>query len=79
MIAFLLTPIGRYIALAVIVIMLATGTYYSIRSSAVSDYKAKELAVSVEHEDAAIKAGDRIDAIDSNPDRLRDPDPFERK
>jgi len=79
MMAFLFTPIGRYIALAIIVIMCVTGVYYSIRSNAVTEYQAKELAVSVEHENAAIKAGDRADAIDSDPSRLRDPDSFERK
>jgi hypothetical protein len=79
MIAFLLTPIGRYFAIAVIVMTLLGGVYYKIKSDAISGYQAKEQAVSVEHEDAAIKAGDRIDAIDSDPNRLRSPDSFERK
>ena len=55
------------------------GVYYKISSDAVSAYQAKETAQSLERVDEAIKAGDRVDAIDSSPDGLRSPDAFERK
>ena len=79
MIAFPLTPIGRYVAIAAIVIVALFGVYYKISSDAVSAYQAKETAQSLERVDEAIKAGDRVDAIDSSPDGLRSPDAFERK
>ena len=79
MIAFLLTPIGRTIVVAAVVIMALFGVYYKISTDAVNGYKAKETAQSLERVDEAIKAGDAIDSNDSDPARLRDPDPFERK
>ena len=79
MIAFLLTPLGRYIAMGVIVIMALYGIYWKIGSDAVTAYQAKETAQSLEKVDEAVKAGDRIDVIDADPNKLRSPDAVERK
>jgi hypothetical protein len=79
MIAFFLTPIGRYVGVAIIVVLALTGVYYKIRTDAVNSYINKENTQSLERVDEAIKAGDAVDRADANPSRLRDPDSFERK
>ena len=79
MFAFFLTPIGRYIGGAIIVVLALTGVYYKIRTDAVNAYVNKENAQSLERVDEAIKAGDAANNADSDPTRLRSPDSFERK
>lgn len=76
MIAFLLTPIGRYIAIAIVVIMAISGVYWSIRSDAVSDYRAKENTEALEKVNDAINAGDAVSRDSSG---LRRHDAFERE
>ena len=76
MIAFLFTPLGRYIAIAVIALVALTSVYYKIRSDAVAELNASATADALERTNAAIRAGD---AITRDPSRLRDSDAFERK
>lgn len=75
MIAFFLTPIGRYIAIAVIAIMALFGVYYKIGSDAVAELNASATADALERTNAAIRAGD---AISRDPSRLRDHDTSQR-
>ena len=79
MFAFFLTPIGRYVGTAIIVVLVLTGVYYKISTDAVNAYINKENTQSLEKVDEAVKAGDAIDSVDANSARLRDPDSFERK
>jgi len=79
MFAFFLTPIGRYVGAAIIVVLVLTGVYYKISTDAVNAYINKENTQSLDKVDEAVKAGDAIDSVDANPARLRDPDSFERK
>jgi|APCry1669189534_1035231.scaffolds.fasta_scaffold34336_3 hypothetical protein len=75
MIAFFLTPIGRYLAIAIIAIAVLGGVYYNIRSSAVAEYEAKATQDALQRTDDAIAAGD---AVARDPAGVRDDDKFER-
>jgi hypothetical protein len=75
MIPFLFTPIGRYITIAVFVLMVLAGIYVKIRSDAVSDYKAEATQEVLERTQNAIRAGDN--AVIS-PDRLLQDDGHRR-
>ena len=76
MIPFLLSPLGRYVALGAIVLTLAGGLYWKIRSDAIDDERARRAQIELERLRDAITAGDSVDV---SPDRLRDPDRFIRK
>ena len=76
MIPFLLTPIGRYIALGAIAIAVVGGLYWKIRSDAIDYERARRAQIELERLRDAITAGDSVDV---SPDRLRDPDRFIRK
>ena len=71
MITFLLTPIGRYIAMAIAVIVILLGIYYKIRADAVSDMESAAQADILRRTQNAIRAGDSVDNSDSG---LRKPD-----
>lgn len=75
MIPILFTPIGRYITIAVAVLMVLAGIYVKIRSDAVSDYKAEATQEVLERTQNAIRAGDN--AVIS-PDRLLQDDGHRR-
>lgn len=75
MIPLLFTPIGRYITIAVCVLMVLAGIYVKIRSDAVSDYKAEATQEVLERTQNAIRAGDN--AVIS-PDRLLQDDGHKR-
>jgi len=75
MIAFIFTPIGRYITIAVIVLLALSGVYYKIRADAVADIEAIATKDALERTNAAISAGD---AIRDDPARVRSHDRFER-
>ena len=75
MIAFLLTPIGRYVGIAIIVFISLTSIYYKIRNDAVAEIEAKANTEIIRRTNEAITAGDRVDI---SPDRVRDHDKFER-
>lgn len=75
MIAFLFTPIGRYLAIAAILAAVLGGAYLKIRSDAVAELEAKSTADQLERNNDAIRAGDSVDV---KPDRLRDADKYSR-
>lgn len=75
MIAFLLTPIGRYVAIAVIVVMALTGVYYKIRADAVAEVEAAAQADVLRRTQNAIHAGD---SIADDPAKLRERDKHQR-
>ena len=75
MIAFIFTPIGRYITIAVIVLLALSGVYYKIRADAVADIEAIATKDALERTNAAISAGD---AVRDDPSRVRSHDRFER-
>ena len=75
MIPFLLTPIGRYLALGAIVVVLAGGLYWKIRADAIAQERARLQQIELERIRDAIRAGD---AVNVDPGRLRDPDRFNR-
>ena len=75
MIAFLLTPLGRYIMVGGVVIAAVFGAYYKVRSDAVREAAQKA------QEDAMRRTKDALDrgnAVDTSPERLRDNDGFRR-
>lgn len=75
MIAFLLTPIGRYIAIAVLSVAILLGIYLKIRSDAVADVEAAAQADALRRTQNAVRAGDSIDNTDGG---LRKPDKYRR-
>lgn len=75
MIAFLLTPIGKYIAIGAAILLLLSGVYMKIRSDATSDIQRRATADILERTKDAIRNGD---SINLSPDRLRQPDGHNR-
>ena len=74
MIAFLLTPIGRYIAAGVVIIAVLFGVYLKIKSDAVAEMEAAAKADILRRTQNAVRAGDSVDNSDSGllkPDRNR--------
>ena len=74
MIAFLLTPIGRYIAASVVIIAVLFGVYLKIKSDAVAEVEAAAKADILRRTQNAVRAGDSVDNSDSGllkPDRNR--------
>lgn len=71
MIAFLFTPIGRYVAIGIIVFMVASGAYWKIRADAVAEIEAAATADAIRRMENAIRAGD---AAGTSPDKLRQSD-----
>lgn len=75
MFSFLLSPIGRYAALAVLAIALTTYGIHSIKQQAVAEIEAKANKDELKRIGNAVTAGD---AVDINPDRVRDTDGHKR-
>jgi hypothetical protein len=75
MIPFLFTPVGKYLALGAIVVSVAGGLYWKIRSDAIASERARQQQVELERIRDAIRAGD---AVVIDPERLRDKDRFGR-
>lgn len=75
MIPILFTPIGRYITIAALALVVLVGIYVKIRTDAVSDYKAEATQEVLERTQNAIRAGDN--AVIS-PDRLLQDDGHRR-
>ena len=74
MIAFLLTPIGRYIAAGAVIIAVLFGVYLKIKSDAVAEMEAAAKADILRRTQNAVRAGDSVDNSDSGllkPDRNR--------
>ena len=75
MIPFLLTPIGRYVAIAIIVVVALTGVYYKIRADAIAEVEAAAQADVLRRTQNAIHAGD---SVADDPTKLRERDKHQR-
>ena len=75
MIPFLLTPIGRYVAIAIIVVVALTGVYYKIRADAIAEVEAAAQADVLRRTQNAIHAGD---SVADDPAKLRERDKHQR-
>ena len=75
MIAFLLTPIGRYVAIAIIVVVALTGVYSKIRADAIAEVEAAAQADVLRRTQNAIHAGD---SVADDPAKLRERDKHQR-
>ena len=71
MIAFLFSPIGRYVAIAALALVLLGGIYAKIRADAIAEIEAAATADALKRTQDALRAGD---AVNLSPDRLRDND-----
>lgn len=67
MLSFLLSPIGRYIALAVVALGLATYGIHKLKQEAVQEVERKAIQDALRRTQDAVRAGD---AVDLSPDGL---------
>lgn len=75
MIGLLLSPLGRYILIGGIVIVVLGGVYVKIRSDAINEVKAQATSDALKRTQDAIAAGD---AAAVSPDRLLQDDGHRR-
>jgi high-affinity K+ transport system ATPase subunit B len=73
--SLLFTPIGRYAAIAMLVIGLTSCVIYKIRKDAVAEVEAKATADALRRTENAIRSGDSVDLSTGG---LRQPDRFQR-
>jgi hypothetical protein len=73
--SLLFTPVGRYAVMGVIIVMALSGVYYKIRRDAVAEIEAAATADVLRRTGNAIRFGD---AVNTSPDRVRDPDQHRR-
>ena len=71
MITLLFSPLGRYIVIGGVLLVVLGGVYVKIKSDAVSEYQAKATSEALKRTQDAIAAGD---AAAVSPDRLLDND-----
>jgi len=71
MIPLFFTPLGRYITIGGGILVVLFGVYFKIRADAVEDIKAKAQADIIERTQNAL---DAANAVNLNPERLRDTD-----
>lgn len=76
MIALLVSPLGRYAAAGLLVVMLAGGAYLKIRASAFAEIEAAATSDTLKRTQDALGTADRLDL---SPDRLRAHDGNERQ
>lgn len=67
MFSLLFTPIGRYLAAAVLIVVTLGGVYFKIRADAIAEVEAAATADVLRRTQNAVRAGD---AIDTSPDGL---------
>lgn len=65
--SLLFTPVGRYVAIGVTILVMLGGVYLKIRADAVAEIEAKAMADALERTQNAIRAGDNAAISD---DRL---------
>lgn len=75
MIGLLFSPLGRYIVIGGVILMVLAGVYFKIRADAVEDMKAKAQADIIERTKDAL---DAANSVNLSPDRLRDSDGHRR-
>ena len=73
--SLLFTPVGRYLAMAVAVVVVLGGVYFKIRADAIAEIEAKATADALKRVEHAITAGD---AVDVTPDGLLKSDQYKR-
>jgi hypothetical protein len=59
--SLLFTPLGRYIAIAGVVLLALVGAYVKIRSDAIAEIEAKATADALGRVQDAVRAGDAVD------------------
>ena len=69
--SLLFTPIGRYLAVAVAVVVALGGVYFKIRADAIAEVEAAAVADVLRRTENAVNAGD---AVDVSADGVRRPD-----
>ena len=75
MIGLLFSPLGRYLSVAVFVVVTLGGVYFKIRADAVREVEAAATADILRRTQDAIRASD---AVDVSPDRVRESDGHRR-
>jgi hypothetical protein len=73
--SLLLTPIGRYVAGAIVILLILSGVYLKIKSNAVAGMEAAAQADALRRTQNALKAASDLQFT---PDRLRQHDSNER-
>lgn len=76
MIAFLFSPIGRWIAGVGVILLILGGFYVKVRIDAERRIEAKGIKDTLTRTQDAIRAGDNVDV---SPDSLRSDDGYRRK
>lgn len=59
--SLLFTPLGRYLALSVLAVVLTSCVYFKIRADAIAEIKAAATADALRRTQNAINAGDAVD------------------
>ena len=75
MIPFLFTPLGRYVAIGSLILLVGGGLYMKIRADAVAEMQAAAQADALRSTDNAVRAGA---AVDLSPDGLLKSDGHKR-
>ena len=75
MFSLLFTPVGRYLALTVLAIVLTSCVYLKIRADAIAAVEAKATLDALGRTENAIRSGDSLDLSSGG---LRQPDKFQR-
>lgn len=73
--SLLLSPLGRYLAAAVAIVVALSGVYFKIRADAIAEVEAAATADVLRRTQNAIRAGD---AVDVSGDRVRESDGHRR-
>ena len=75
MFSLLFTPLGRYLAMAFVAVVVLSGVYFKIRADAIAEIEAKATADALRRVENAVRAGD---AVDVTPDGLLKSDQYKR-
>lgn len=65
--SLLFTPVGRYVAIGVAILVILGGVYYKIRSDAIAEVEAAATTDAIRRMENAVRAGDNAGI---GPDRL---------
>ena len=57
----LFTPLGRYLAMAFVAVVVLSGVYFKIRADAIAEIEAKATADALRRVENAVRAGDSVD------------------
>jgi len=59
--SLLFTPMGRYLAMAVAVVVVLGGVYFKIRADAIAEVEAAAMSDAIRRMENAVNAGDSVD------------------